>query len=657
MIAMPTDENPATLLQGDVLANLRRLPDSCVHCCVTSPPYWALRDYGVSGQIGLEETPEAFIAKLVDVFREVRRVLHPSGICAVNMGDSYSTGVNSKPLDFLNRSLKGSPLFFGDAMTIRVSAKGSHVSLKDSVFPDGVFFDLLGIKRVTIKQRDNDFCQVFNCFASPGRCWISAPVSFASMRGSDIEIVLDSGYDANVIISKRDADAEPEFSVPVSVGRSAKRGKAALSVEEPRKPISEFIRDGESVGNPVSFNSALKRLPDVNFVNHAVSFKDCSSFASGHGSDFNITEASQEQITLGCKEGGISLTAIDVGHLSVLNEFGSVIRYRQLYTEAIRKSNAMCAKQEIGIPDLLKRALMEDGWICRSTLLWAKRSVMPESVTDRPAKALEYVFMLSKKSNYFFDMEAVRKPAIKGAAGSTFTGGKTGVNGMGRTSQTEREDSDGRNFRNADLWFQSIESPHGLCGIGDELIGLDVTSQGYAEAHFATFPMKLVEPFILAGTSAKGVCPECLAPWNRAVEKDRKATRPAEKSKVTKLTQSHAVRKNIDPEINWRNSTLSSQVGNRDPQRHCTTTQTTGWQPTCKCPAHEPIPARVLEPFLGSGTTLAVAIQHGRHGIGIELNPDYMELAKKRLAEPVGVGGLFGPDAIAVQPVTADLFT
>jgi DNA modification methylase len=91
-IEMPTDENPAVLLLGDVLDNLRRLPDSCVHCCVTSPPYWSLRDYGVDGQIGLESTPEAFIAKLVDVFREVRRVLHPSGICAVNMGDSYNAG-------------------------------------------------------------------------------------------------------------------------------------------------------------------------------------------------------------------------------------------------------------------------------------------------------------------------------------------------------------------------------------------------------------------------------------------------------------------------------------------------------------------------------------------------------------------------------------
>lgn len=80
------------ILQGDVLLRLRELPDESVHCVVTSPPYWGLRDYGVEGQIGLEATPEEFIAKLVDVFREVRRVLRSDGTCWVNMGDAYASG-------------------------------------------------------------------------------------------------------------------------------------------------------------------------------------------------------------------------------------------------------------------------------------------------------------------------------------------------------------------------------------------------------------------------------------------------------------------------------------------------------------------------------------------------------------------------------------
>jgi len=82
--------NMFTVHTGDALTTLASLPDESVHCCVTSPPYFGLRDYGNDGQIGLETTPEAFISRLVGVFREVRRVLKNDGTLWVNMGDSYS---------------------------------------------------------------------------------------------------------------------------------------------------------------------------------------------------------------------------------------------------------------------------------------------------------------------------------------------------------------------------------------------------------------------------------------------------------------------------------------------------------------------------------------------------------------------------------------
>ena len=82
---MPTHQ----IIQGDCIEAMRTLPDASVHCCVTSPPYWGLRDYGHDGQIGLESTPEAYVARMVEVFREVRRVLREDGTCWVNLGDSY----------------------------------------------------------------------------------------------------------------------------------------------------------------------------------------------------------------------------------------------------------------------------------------------------------------------------------------------------------------------------------------------------------------------------------------------------------------------------------------------------------------------------------------------------------------------------------------
>lgn len=101
------------IIIGDALATLRRLPSGIVHTCVTSPPYFALRDYAVSGQIGQEATPEAFISKLVEVFREVRRVLRADGTLWLNLGDTYATsekgGTKSKPGDksFTNKGTVG----------------------------------------------------------------------------------------------------------------------------------------------------------------------------------------------------------------------------------------------------------------------------------------------------------------------------------------------------------------------------------------------------------------------------------------------------------------------------------------------------------------------------------------------------------------------
>jgi DNA modification methylase len=77
------------IIPGDCIEGLRTLPDASVHCCVTSPPYWGLRDYGHDGQIGLESTPEAYVARMVEVFREVRRVLRDDGTLWLNLGDSY----------------------------------------------------------------------------------------------------------------------------------------------------------------------------------------------------------------------------------------------------------------------------------------------------------------------------------------------------------------------------------------------------------------------------------------------------------------------------------------------------------------------------------------------------------------------------------------
>ena len=86
------------IITGDTLEVLKTWPDNFIDCCITSPPYWGLRDYGVEGQLGLEKTPEEYVAKMVEVFREVKRVLKKEGTCWLNLGDSYNgSGGNHKP--------------------------------------------------------------------------------------------------------------------------------------------------------------------------------------------------------------------------------------------------------------------------------------------------------------------------------------------------------------------------------------------------------------------------------------------------------------------------------------------------------------------------------------------------------------------------------
>lgn len=304
------------ILAGDVLEQLATLADESVNCCVTSPAYWALRDYGVEGQLGLEATLEEYVTKLVAVFREVRRVLRDDGTLWLVLGDSYAGG-NGRSAEGFNERWHGKAY-------------------------------------LTDKQGDRDRV----CPARP-----------------------DSGL----------------------------------------KP-----------------------------------------------------------------------------------------------------------KDLVGIPWRVAFTLQADGWYLRSDIIWNKPNPMPESVTDRPTKAHEYVFLMSKSERYYYDAETISEPSkpstiarlsqptLRQQAGSFRVPGKTNgpMKAVGGATRNRRS-----------VWT--------------------IASQPFKEAHFATFPEKLVEPCVLAG------CPEG---------------------------------------------------------------------------------GTVLDPFAGSGTTGCVAEHYGRKFIGIELKPEYCEMAERRIA-------------------------
>ena len=264
------------LLTGECLDVLPTLSAQSVQCCVTSPPYWGLRDYGHEDQLGQERTPSAYVERLVEVFQQVRRVLADDGTVWLNLGDSYAS-------------------------------------------------------------------------APPGNKTLGVS------------------------------------------GRSTLHGVHARRYRE--------------------------------------------TLASGHATKRNTI----------------------VGNLK--------------------------PKNLIGIPWRVAFALQADGWHLRSDIIWAKPNPMPESVTDRPTRAHEYVFLLTKQARYYYDADAIKEPSITGDMRRPY--GSQGVWDVDGRPEHQRHGGQMRKARTNGANKRSVWT---------------IATQPFPGAHFATFPCALVEPCILAGS-------------------------------------------------------------------------------------------------------------------------------------------------------------
>ena len=262
-----------------------------------------------------------------------------------------------------------------------------------------------------------------------------------------------------------------------------------------------------------------------------------------------------------------------------------------------RNNKSMKPKDLCGIPWLFALAARADGWYLRSDIIWDKPNSMPESVTDRPSKAHEYLFLLSKNRKYFYDADAVRVTSAYP------------FDNRGKRKDSRRDEPLANSMSGSTGAYRSLRTVW------------RITTTPTSYAHFATFPERLVEPCINAGTSARGCCPECGAPWERVVERIG------------------AIK---DKDFGNRYQATALQGGSPTTTLNGTpaTSITTGWKPTCECWEYvdpdpetdnddtiiqEPVPCTVLDPFNGSGTTGAVALRLGRAYVGVDISQEYLD--------------------------------
>ena len=374
------------ILIGSALDILPQLPANTFHCCVTSPPYYGLRDYGVEGQLGRESTPAEYVENLVNVFREVRRVLRDDGTLWLNLGDSYAN--------------------------------------------DGKWG-----------------------------------------------------------------------------GRTS--GKHASGVHD------------TSVGR-------------------------------------------------------------------------------------LKRSTGLKPKDLIGIPWRVAFALQEDGWYLRSDVIWAKGNCMPESVTDRPTKSHEYVFLLTKNQDYFYDQHAIREPHT--------------MRPQRRLTPIENRHSFGNRQPHTEAGYRTRDDI-GIDGHPDgrnKRTVWNINAKPYRGAHFAVMPEELASLCIRAGSSERGACSNCGTPLSRVFETGVRA-KSAVKNGIATENRAAGTRERA-PKGSGGGNVLAAVPRTQ-----------IGWRQTCSCSNETLAPCIVLDPFSGAGTTAATAARLGRHFVGIELNPSYVELSLKRL--------------------------
>jgi DNA modification methylase len=633
---------------GDALEILRTWPDAFVDCCVTSPPYYGLRDYGCDQQIGLEPTPDAYVARMVAVFAEVRRVLKPTGTLWLNIGDSYAGGNNQRNGEGETRNLSTAKFHGGSAHLEQRRTTGNTPDCKPkdmlmipaqvalALRADGwylrsdIIWCLSGGTWLYVKSQKGAMPMMVKDLArlNPatvqlwnGDRWTQLlGMSKSARRGDEIELTLRSGERISCTPTHRfptarglvDAGDLQIGDALVSACLPDNDHPLGCAIDEDAAWLAGlYLAEGSHAGDTIQISGHSKetarweRLQQIAhkyggsatitvkgnqqairlygkvlsaIISELVSGRDAhdkcfapvvwqysnrfiAAMVDGYLAGDGHWEQKNNRWRLGfCRnynlERDLRTACARLGWHLVLKM--STVQYkgepRATFRGELRKvrlgyrtqrnpneitsiTKARCRYvYDIGVADDPHLFALASGILTHNS----KPNPMPESVTDRPTKSHEHIFLLSKSAKYYYDAAAIAEPAVVGCFDTDFIpksakdahdttemkSSATGASSNGRTGKR----IDTRNAR--DVWT--------------------IATHPYSGAHFATFPPELPRRCILAGCPPGGIC---------------------------------------------------------------------------------------LDPFFGSGTVGFVAARELRHWLGIELNPDYIALAQKRTAQKV----LFAP--------------
>ena len=604
------------IINGDCLQVMRGWPEKSINCCVTSPPYWGLRDYGAAGQIGLESTPEEFIAKMVEVFREVRRVLRDDGTLWLNLGDSYNSGTQ------FNHHSSG---LGEDAARYSEGSRGDwpgHRVMVPSLKPK----DLCGIPwRVALAlQADGWYLRQDIIWHKPNpmpesvtdRCTKAHEYIFLMTKSQrywyDADAIKEPCVESNA--------SRPRMGQGANTQYNQKRGEAKHRQTDPQASGHRMVdnvqkaRDaGNAHDNPFGETRNKRSVWTV----------PTKPFSESAGTDHwqrveqdEVCDGTMHIVSPNCPTCGDSF--VQASTVSCDGRASDLLnRIWCIYTHPVFSQ----------VPDFSQSGLPHDSetWL-RNLGSLAHKCFL--SATGRNIESRKMALCLSTNPSCTPVVETL-----------------SGIDGMlerllfvvlqthirGNNIWPDAMDAHLQDQIPCRMFHKSsLEAPLKTC-----------TCRFYnritkKSSHFATFPPDLITPCILAGCP-QWVCSECGEPRSRITKSELSFQSGSGKS-------GNAISRKNGADLQGGGETGDIRKG------PCRSTETTGWT-RCKCNA--PFrPGITCDPFMGAFTTALVAYKHNRNYVGCELSQEYIKLGNARIASERDKYGLLeNNDWIIPEPI------